>query len=178
MIIDSGNDYIVAVKGNQPKLYRHIQSVAAQLKPASRYITIETSRDRVTQRTVEVFHDLMGLAPDWTGLQSFIRVERIGTRAGKPYHEIVRYISSLRLTAQEFAHAIRSHWGIENRLHWVKDVVLHEDDSTILMGNAPTNLSVIRAIAINLLRRNGHSSITSAQRFLCHDLDKLLALVE
>jgi hypothetical protein len=53
-----------------------------------------------------------------------------------------------------------------------------EDDSKIRMGNAPANLSIVRAIAINLLRRAGYASITTAQRFLSHDLDKLLILVE
>jgi predicted transposase YbfD/YdcC len=91
---------------------------------------------------------------------------------------VVCYISSLKTTAQEFARGIRGHWSIENCLHWVKDVVLNEDDSTIRLGNAPANLSVIRAIALNVLRRNGHTSITIAQRFLSHDIDKLLALVE
>lgn len=74
---------------------------------------------------------------------------------------------------------MRSHWGIENRLHWVKDVVFQEeDDSHIRLGNAPANLSILRAIALNLLRRNGYASSTTAQRFLYHDIDKLLILVE
>ncbi|MBD2605939.1 transposase [Scytonema hofmannii FACHB-248] len=73
---------------------------------------------------------------------------------------------------------IRGHWGIENRLHWVKDVIFDEDNSTIRMGNAPANLSVMRTIALNILRRNGHASITTAQRFISNDIDKLLALVE
>ncbi len=119
-----------------------------------------------------------GIDPAWTGIKSLIRVERVGTRGGKKYHEIICYISSLICTAKEFACGIRAHWGIENRLHWVKDVVLHEDDSTIRMGNAPANLSLIRAIALNILRRNGHAGITTAQRFLSNDIDKLLALVE
>jgi len=85
------------------------------------------------------------------------------------------------------------HWGIENRLHWrgsavggfpdlrrlpFKDVIFNEDDSTILTGNAPANLSVMRTIALNILRRNGYSSITQAQRFISHDIDKLLSFVE
>ncbi len=127
-----------------------------------------------------------GIDPAWTGIKSLIRVERVGTRGGKKYHEIICYISSLICTAKEFACGIRAHWGIENRLHWVKDVVLHEDDSTIRMGNAPANLSLIRALAklllrrlaLNILRRNGHAGITTAQRFLSNDIDKLLALVE
>ncbi|MBD2243566.1 transposase [Nostoc sp. FACHB-888] len=100
-------------------------------------------------------------------------------------YEIVCYISSLICPAKEFALGIRGHWGIENCLHWVKDVVFKEDNSTIRMANAPANLSILRAIpsvsfanALNILRRNGHTSITIAQRFLSHDIDKLLALVE
>jgi predicted transposase YbfD/YdcC len=81
-------------------------------------------------------------------------------------------------TASEFADGIRGHWGIENRLHWVKDVVLKEDSSRIRTGHAPANFQIIRAIAINLIRRNGYDSITSYQRFLSHDIDKLLSLVE
>jgi predicted transposase YbfD/YdcC len=121
---------------------------------------------------------LNGIDPQWTQIKSLIRVERVGTRGGKQYHEIVCYISSLISTAQEFASGIRGHWGIENRLHRVKDVVLNEDNSTIRMGNAPANLSIIRAMVLNLLRRNGYPSITIAQRFLSHDIDKLIALME
>ncbi|WP_442942277.1 hypothetical protein [Nostoc sp.] len=86
--------------------------------------------------------------------------------------------SSLIRIAKEFTCGIRGHWSIENCLHWVKDVVLKEDDSTIRLGNAPANLSILRAIALNILRRNGHTSITIAQRFLSNDIDKLLILVK
>jgi len=103
---------------------------------------------------------------------------RYKRRGGKPYEEIVYYISSLRETAEEFARGIRGHWRIENSLHWVKDVVLREDASTIVKGNAPVNLSILRVISINLFRCNGYSSITKGQRFLSHDIDKLLALME
>lgn len=178
IIIESGNDYVIAVKGNQPKLHSHIQRVAATKKPTSRVVETEKNRDRYTTRTVEVFHDVNGIDPEWMGIKSLIRVERTGTRKGKKYHEIVCYISSLICTAKEFALGIRGHWGIENCLHWVKDVVFQEDSSTIRMGNAPANLSVIRTIALNILRRNGYHSITIAQRFLSHDIDKLLHLVE
>ncbi len=169
---------MIAVKENQPKLHSHIQHIAATQKPNSRVIETEKTRDRLTTRTVEVFHDVNGIDPAWTGIKSLIRVERIGTRKGKKYHEIVCYISSLICTAKEFAFGIRCHWSIENCLHWVKDVVLKEDSSTIRLGNAPANLSIIRAIALNILRRNGYDSITIAQRFLSHDIDKLLHLVE
>jgi predicted transposase YbfD/YdcC len=178
LIVESGNDYVIAVKDNQPKLHNHIKRISELIKPTSRDIETETIRDRLTTRTVEVFHDLNGIDPEWTGIKSLIRVERVGTRKGKNYHEIVCYVSSLICTAKEFASGIRGHWGIENSLHWVKDVVFKEDSSTIRMGNAPANFSIIRAIALNIFRQNGHVSITIAQRFLSHNIDKLLRLVE
>ena len=178
IILESGNDYVIAVKDNQPKLHSHIKRIAALRKPTSRVVETEKTRGRFTTRTVEVFYDLNGIDPEWTGIKSLIRVERFGTRKGKKYHEIVCYISSLICTAKEFSLGIRGHWGIENCLHWVKDVVLKQDSSTIRLGNAPTNLSIIRTIALNILRRNGYTSITIAQRFISHDIDKLLHLME
>jgi hypothetical protein len=89
----------------------------------------------VTTRTVEVFNDLNGISREWVGLKSLLKVERTGTRAGKAYHEVAYYISSLVRSAVDFAQGIRGHWEIENRLHWVKDVVFNEDVSTIHMGN-------------------------------------------
>lgn len=178
LIIESGNDYVIAVKDNQPRLHNHIKRVATERKPTSFDIRTEKTRDRITTRKVEVFNDLNGINPEWTGIQSLIKVERTGTRAGKKYHEVVCYISSLILSAKDFAQGIRGHWGIENSLHWVKDVVFNEDNSNIRAGNAPANFSIFRAIALNILRQNGHASITTAQRFLSHDIDKLLRLVE
>lgn len=169
---------MVAVKGNQPSLHRFVQQTTSHSPPTSRYITTERTRNRVTTRTVQVFNDLRGISPQWVGLQSLIKVERTGTRAGKPYHQVAYYISSLTAAAVDFARGIRAHWGIENCLHWVKDVVFDEDRSTIRTGNAPANRSLILAIALNLLRGNGYSSITLAHRFLANDLDKILALVE
>ena len=103
LIIDRGNDYVIAVKKNQSKLHAHIQNVADIKRPASRDVSIERTRDRVTQRTVSVFHNLIGIPPGWSGIKSLIKVERVGTRSGKKYHESICYISSLMQTAQEFA---------------------------------------------------------------------------
>lgn len=93
MIIEGGNDYVIAVKDNQPKLHSHIKHIAATKKPTSRIVETEKTRDRHTTRIIEVFHDSNGIDPAWTGIKSLVRVERIGTRKGKKYHEIVCYIS-------------------------------------------------------------------------------------
>jgi len=178
LIRDTGNNYVIAVEKNPPSLHRQIQYTTTHSNPLSRYTETEKTRNRVTNRTVTVFNDVNGINQAWVGLQSLIKVERSGTRAGKPDHQIVYYISSLTCSAVEFADGIRGHWGIENRLHWVKDRVFDEDRSRIRKGNASANRSIILALTMNILRRNGYSSITSAHRFISNDLDKLLLLVE
>ena len=107
-----------------------------------------------------------------------IQVERIGIRSGKKYLQTNYYISSLVSKATTFADGIRQHWGIENRLHWVKDVIFGEDVAPFSNYNAATNWSIIRNIAINLARRGGYDSLTKAERFLAHDIDKLFLLLE
>lgn len=125
-----------------------------------------------------MFDNISGISSDWIGLKRLVKVERTGTRAGLPYHQTAYYISSLTLTAVEFGRGIRDHWGIENRLHWVKDVVFCEDRSRIRSGDAAANFSMIRALAINLLRGHGYTSLSSAMRLLAHDLDKIFFLIE
>jgi predicted transposase YbfD/YdcC len=124
-----------------------------------------------------VFDDLSDISSEWAGLARLVKVERSGTRAGKPYEQVAYYISSLSFDAGQFAQGIRGHWGIENRLHWVKDVVLDEDSSRIRLGNAPANLSIIRSLAIAILRYNGYSSITTAMRMIGHNLEQIFRLI-
>ncbi|MEI2581242.1 ISAs1 family transposase [Scytonema sp. PRP1] len=154
---------MIAVKDNQPTLHRYIKRIAALRKPVSRHLETEKTRDRFITRSVEVFNDLTGISPQWTGIKSLIRVERVGTRTGKAYRQVVHYISSIVSTAKEFACGIRGHWSIENNLHWLKDVVLNEDNSTIRMGNAPANLSVMRAIAQGAVRSAQSHSMSCAE---------------
>lgn len=107
-----------------------------------------------------------------------IQVERIGIRQGKPLQQTNYYISSLIASASEFAQGIRKHWGIENRLHWVKDVIFGEDAAPFKNYNAATNWSFIRTFAINVARMSGYDSLTKVERFLGHDIDKLFFLLE
>ena len=79
---------------------------------------------------------------------------------------------------QSPTNGIRQHWEIENRLHWVKDVTFGEDAAPLSNYNAATNWSIIRNIALNLARKGGYDSLTKAQRFLAHDIDKLFLLLE
>ena len=178
LIIEGGNDYIITVKGNQPRLLAKLETLAQQTQPDEQFFDVEKTRGRITCRIVNVFTGISGIDLDWAGLQNLICVERIGIRQGKPYHQTNYYISSLFTSAFEFAQAIRSHWKIENCLHWVKNVVFGEDAAPFKNYNAATNWSIIRTIAINVARMFGYDSLTKAERFLAHDIDKLFSLLE
>lgn len=108
-IINSGNDYVIAVKANQPKLYNQIQQNMLSSQPTSIHTDFERIRDRITTRTVSVFDNLENISTDWIGLKRIVRVERFGTRANKPYSEIAYYISSITLEAPDLSQGIRRH---------------------------------------------------------------------
>ena len=150
LILEGGNDYVITVKGNQPRLLTQLKTIAETHWPYERFVDIEKARGRITCRIVSVFTDLRGIDLDWVGAQSLIQIERIGIRSGKKYLQTNHYISSLVSKAITFAEGIRQHWGIENRLHWVKDVIAGVDAAPFRNSNAATNWSIIRNIAINL----------------------------
>lgn len=79
---------MIAVKGNQKRLYEQIQLITEQAAPLSVDSTTERRSDRLTTRTVSVFDHLTGINSQWVGLSRLVKVERLGTRAGKPYHQI------------------------------------------------------------------------------------------
>lgn len=116
-IVDSGNDYLITVKGNQPKLYEHLQAQFTSCDPDSRDEQTEQGRDRITRRTVSVRAAETDLAAVWCGVQSLIRVERTGIRGTQAMHETMFYISSRTADARQLGESIRAHWQIENRLH-------------------------------------------------------------
>jgi len=177
-IIDSGNDYVVAVKANQPNLYKQIQHNINLSQPTSVDTSQEQTRDRLTKPRVSVFDNLDYISNDWVGLERIVQVERLGTRAGKPYSETAYYISSISLDATDFAQGIRGHWGVENRLHWVKDVVFEEDQAQMVDGYAAANFSILRSFVINLFRHNGFDSLTKAIRYCAHNIPLLFSFLE
>lgn len=177
-IINSGNDYVIAVKKNQPKLYEWMQNQFEQRSPESVIDQIEHTRDRITQRTVSVLNASVGFDVAWVGVERLIRVERTGRRGTQPLHETMFYISSCASDANEFARRIRDHWHIENRLHYPKDVVFAEDSAPLCDGYAPANFAIIRTIALNLFRLHGFASITKGIRHLAHDISRLFSFFQ
>lgn len=177
-IIEQGNDYVITVKANQPSLHQHLCTISQSDKPVSVYQQSEHSHQRCIERTVEVFDNVSGIVENWVGVRRFIRVQRQGTRQGNPYQQVSYYLSSLATTARQFAEGIRGHWGIENRLHWVKDVVLGEDQCPLKHRNAPANWGLFRTWAVSLFRLHGEPSITKAQRRVAHDINALFLLIQ
>lgn len=169
---------MIAVKTNQPKLFNALKQQFEQQQPLSQSQHVERSRNRVVERHVSVCQPGDGIEPQWAAVQRIIRVERSGTRAGKPFQETMFYISSLCLDADGFAQQIRQHWHIENRLHWVKDVVMKEDTTPVCDGYASINFAIVRTIALNLFRQQGLDSITQAIRQVTHDIPRLFSFFQ
>ena len=174
-IIESGNDYLIALKANQGNLFEAVQQHFEQSQPLDRVSEVEQTRDRQMERIVTVLTPPAEIDPAWLGIQRVLKVERRGTRCGKPFEETMFYITSLNADAVEFARRIRNHWHIENRLHWVKDMVLLEDKAPLCDGHALTNFAIVRTIAVNLFRLNGFASVTKGIRALAHDIHRLFS---
>lgn len=130
-IIDSKNDYLITVKGNQVKLHNRLKKLAKDQRPLTVYQSKDNSHGRYVIRKASVFDSLHVNHKNYPHLRSFIEVERIGFRGNKEYHQTLYYISSQKLDAEIFAERIRKHWLIENQIHWVKDVIFNEDKSRI-----------------------------------------------
>lgn len=116
---------------------------------------------------------------NWAGLKSLGMVESVREINGESSHEKQYYISSPACDAREFGNAVRSHWGIENSVHWVLDIGLREDESRIRKGSGPENFSAIRHIALNLLRKNKtfKGSVKTKRPNAAMDTDYLAAVV-
>jgi len=159
-IRQAGGDYLLAVKANQPTLRAETQNAFAAAAALDTYVDHDKGHGRIEKRTVDVIHEV-----DWLdgerrfpgefrlpGAATIIRVRSRAELADRSRFETRYYIASAKLTATQAAEAVRGHWGIENRLHWVLDVVFAEDQSRLRKGHGAKNMAVVRHFAINLIR--------------------------
>ena len=159
-VCQRGADYVLAVKDNQPKLAESIQDFMAdfaaqpQHTPHSFWETVEKDHGRLETRRYYAFAQLDCLhnPQQWPQLKAFVVVDSERSLAGKITWERRLYISSLTADAQRIGHAIRSHWAIENRLHWCMDVIFRDDQMRARSGHAAHNLAVLKHITLNLIR--------------------------
>ena len=166
VIIDSKNDYIITVKSNKIKLYNRLKELAKTEIPLSVYEQKEVSHGREIQRKISVFAGEKVQHKNYPHLQSFIKVERQGRRENKKYNETLYYISSQKLSAEIAAQRIKGHWLIENRLHWVKDVLFQEDKSKFFVALVAETYSLLVTITLNIYRSLGFLSISEGMSWV------------
>jgi predicted transposase YbfD/YdcC len=160
----SGNDYVIQVKSNQKNLKAAIVAKSENEKADQIHISDEKNRGRIERRETRIYRNVREAEfKKWTGLRDVIVVKRSGIRDGKEYENWHYYISSkTRLSAEIYAQEVRKHWYIENKLHWVKDVIMYEDTCRIRDQSNAANQSMIRNMIINLYRLNGYQSLKKA----------------
>lgn len=181
LIVENQADYIIAVKDNQEQLGKAITSSFAIIKPHDVDQQIEKNSGRVDTRVCSVMTNLkmINQAEQWVGLKSIIQIESTRWIANVEQTQTRYYISSLAKSAKEFNNLIRSHWTIENSLHWVLDVNFDEDKSRKRKGYSATNYSLTNKIAINLLNQETKSKLSMIKKKLRanYDLDYLQNLI-
>jgi predicted transposase YbfD/YdcC len=173
-IIESEADYVLALKGNQETLHQAVIDYIDEQSEddfatvdARRHQTQETGHGREETRSyiqMPVPKDLPKLE-QWKGLKSIGMVESKCVRDGKETVEIRYYISSLAVGVKRFAHAVRSHWSIENTCHWSLDVTYREDESRIRDKHLRENFAWLRRFTLSLLKQHsGRDSVAMKRR--------------
>lgn len=174
-----GGDYLFLVKGNQPQLFEEIRLLFAPLEPPKRAgegllrlpeqhaQTAERGHGRLDIRSIRVSSELKGYS-DWPGLEQVFEIRR-GYRSKGVWKEAIHYgVTSLPATIaipERVLKLKRGHWGIENGLHYVKDVTMGEDKSTVHCDNGPKIMAALRNTVVSLLRRAGFSTIAARMRY-------------
>jgi predicted transposase YbfD/YdcC len=161
-IRSAGADYLLAVKANQPTLRSEIEDFFANAPAVSLETTVDVDKGhgRIEQRTVSIAHEVSWLDgdrrfPGEIRLPDVTTIVRVASRAelkDRGRFETRYYVSSAALSAARAAEAVRSHWAIENSLHWVLDVTFGDDQSRLRTGHGAKNMAVVRHFAINLVR--------------------------
>lgn len=179
-ILLQGGDYLMALKDNQPILKELVESVFNTSDPISVYSTEEKGHGRLEKRTCSVLDtrklEQEGMYEPWPGLKRIIKMERERTAKGVRSRETIYYLGSQEMDeASHFAHKIRAHWGIENKLHWHLDVTFREDACRVRAKNGAVNLSAMRKFALEMLKKQNDKLSLKRRRKKCgRNIDYLL----
>jgi predicted transposase YbfD/YdcC len=162
VILKRGGDYLLALKRNRPAAFADVEAFFADPPPAmlDTFEATDGDHGRIEVRRHAVCHDVAWLLADrrypgevaFPGPAMIGMVESTTERGGKVERARRYYLGSARLDAATFARAVRGHWGVENRLHWVLDVVFRDDLARLRTGHGPANMAVVKHMAMNLLR--------------------------
>jgi len=168
-LVEKGADYILALKGNQSSLHDEVVNYATQAIQYGEdgvdfnFIELKnTGHGRIECRRIyatDQIEFLGELKKDWKNLRSIVWIESERTVNGKTTREVRHYITSLSHDPKELGIHIRSHWGIENKVHWILDVAFREDEQKARAGHIPENMSLIRRIALNMLSKEKSAKV-------------------
>jgi len=186
-IIDGEADYVLALKGNQETLHQTVIDYIDKQSEndfanvnARRHVTKETGHGREETRSyiqMPVPQSLPGLEL-WKGMKSVGMVVSQCVRNGNETFEIRHYISSLAVSVKRFAHAVRSHWSIENTCHWSLDVTYREDESRIRDKHMRENFAWLNRLTLSLLKQHpGRESLVMKRRSCGWNEDFLLEVL-
>jgi predicted transposase YbfD/YdcC len=186
-VVDKKANDVLALKGNQASLREDVELFVAEQKAVgfkdtevSRDETIDGDHGRIETRTTTVIQDVTWLQErhDWPGLKAVIMVESTREIGGKIEQETRFYITSLVLLAHLLGPIIRSHWAIENSLHWVMDMIFRDDECRVRTDHAPANFATIKHMAHNLIRKApGKASLRLKRKAAGWDDDFLAGLI-
>jgi len=186
-ILEKKADYVLALKGNQGTLREDVEVFVAEQKAngfqdtkISQHETVDGDHGRIETRTYTAIHDVAWLKArhDWPGLQGVIMVESTREIGENIERETRFYITSLVLVANQLGPVIRSHWTVENSLHWVMDMIFRDDECRVRTDNAPANFTTIKHIGHNLIRKApGKDSMRLKRKVAAWDDDFLASLI-
>ena len=183
-IREKKSDYVLAVKANQPNVQEQVRDFFDDLTDddlddewLEKYRTLDKGHGRIEIR--EYYHsDEIAALPrvkEFHGAKSIGMVRSTRIIGEKRSTQVRYYVSSLDMNAQRFAHAVRSHWSVENSLHWTLDMSFREDDSRMRTGYSAENFVMMRRMALSIMKRDTHSKRSlKGRRRICSYHDKYL----
>jgi predicted transposase YbfD/YdcC len=162
-IVNNKGDYVLALKGNHTKLFNDVRLLLSgpmqedfASRSVSRHVEVEQGHGRLESRTYYQIAapDCLHGRSEWKGLKTIGAAVRVYEENGVEKSDVRYYISSLRRNGKQFAHAVRSHWGIENSLHWSLDMTYREDESRVRNRTFAENLSWLRRMTLSLIKQH------------------------
>jgi predicted transposase YbfD/YdcC len=181
-ITDKGGDYLLSLKKNQKNLYEQVSEYMLKQKESlTKDEWVDFGSGRIENRCAYVCDrlELLDDLASWPAVKRVVMVEASREKDGKVQQETRFYLSSLAADATTFNRLVRNHWGIENNLHWMLDVIFREDQSRTRQGNAPENLATVRKTALQLLNQaTDKESIKSRRKMAGWDDNYLLNLLQ
>jgi len=164
-IIKKRHSFVAQVKGNQKELQKWLEFNSSQSDCIDSFVTYDNNtHGRYEERKIEVYDDLYQIEKEWTMVKRFIKVTATIVKYGKVTTETRWYISNLTENAETFLHIIRSHWRIENSLHYVKDIAYQEDFDRTRTDQIPYVKTTLRNYAINLQSINKITNKTQSRK--------------